>query len=319
MSFGGEIMKNKFISIVTGTLATSMFLTGCGVQDVVRIANEISSEESGEATSEASIVFEGEVAENDDSSNAATIGNDGINITGGSIGAADDNSAIDNSESDSTEFTNSLQHESSDSPFITEVKNYFEGSESVSLIDEDFYVLYDSNYYGADTYWENIVATLGYPEYYEDNNNGYISSDNGYRWELRYPEAGVSTPYDFRVVLVSPSMEEEGADTYIDFIGLDKTPTYRFVKVGDSIDDVKEAYGMPTDVELYGTTDNLANIIYEDEKGKLEFVVDESNIIKYITIDYAYVGSVADATAALDKKDKDIYYHGINAIIFEVI
>ena len=231
-------MKNKFFSIVTGTLATSMILTGCGMQKIVPTANETSTEQSGEALS----------------------------------------GDVDNS-------------------FITEVKNYFEGSESVSLMDEDFCILYDSNCYGADTYWGSIVETLGYPEYYEDNNNGYISSDNGYRWELRYPDAGLTMPYDFRVVLVSPSMEEEGADTYIDFIGLEQTPTYRQVKVGDSIEEIKDAYGMPTDVELYGTADNIANIIYENEKGKLEFVVDESNIIKYITIDYAYEDS-DDATTA---------------------
>ncbi len=284
-------MKNKFFSIVTGTLATSMILTGCGMQKKLPAANETSTEQSGEAVSGDVIVSENEAAEDTGNSNATTDvttnGFAGIGLTGSVESSSANSSTIDDSESGSTESTNSLQHESSDSPFITEVKNYFEGSESVSLMDEDFCVLYDSNYYGADTYWGSIVATLGYPEYYEDNNNGYISSDNGYRWELRYPEAGISTPYDFRVVLVSPSMEKEGADTYIDFIGLDQTPTYRYVKVGDSIEDVREAYGMPSDVELYGTADNLANVIYEDEKGKLEFVVDESNIIKYITIDYA--------------------------------
>ena len=169
---------------------------------------------------------------------------------------------------------------------IAGVKAAFDGAKTMTLADTDFCVNYKGKVFGPVMQWSDFTTALGYPKNYEDNNFGFISSEDGYRWELRYP-ASSETPYDFRVVLVSPSMEREGTDTFIDFIGLDQTPTYRDVKVGDSIDVVKAAYGMPTDVRAYEASDAFVSVVYENAIGSLEFVIDDGNKVFAIMIDFA--------------------------------
>ena len=170
---------------------------------------------------------------------------------------------------------------------VKNVKAAFEGVKSMPLADTDFCVDYNGQVFGPIMEWSDFTTVLGYPQKYEDNNEGFISAEEGYRWELRYPESQ-KNPYDFRVVLVSEAMEREGADTYIDFIGLDQTPTYRGVKVGDSVDALKDAYGMPTDIRLYEASENYVSAFYENEAGSLEFVLDSSNNIWTIMIHFAH-------------------------------
>jgi hypothetical protein len=189
-------------------------------------------------------------------------------------------------EASTEETSTSVERESTGQDHLSAVRKVFEDDEDLFVDETDFCVDYKSGFFVSTSKWDDYVDELGYPEKYEENNKGFISSEDGYRWEMRYP-ASFQDPYDFRVVLVSPSMEREGADTYIDYIAFDQTPTMRGIKAGDSLEDVKYAYGKPNSIEPYGATSDLVSVVYSCETGDLEFVVDDTDTVKYIMMKFA--------------------------------
>ena len=189
---------------------------------------------------------------------------------------------------------------------LTRVKEAFEDADDMSFDDTDFVVDYDGNVFDSTSKWDDYTKALGYPEKYEDNNFGFISNEEGYRWELRYP-ASSEMPYEFRVILVSPSMEREGADTYIDFIALDQAPTKRGIKAGDSLEALKGAYGKPGSIEPYEAANKLVSVIYSCDTGNLEFVLDDDTV-KYIIMDFAK--DYADEEVSLPEPGTELSFRG---------
>lgn len=216
--------------------------------------------------------------------------------------------SITNSTTAETTSTGEIEENTVD--HLSEVKQTIEESntEQLSLNDEDFNVTYNNITFDSTSNWDDYVEALGYPSNYEDNNYGYISSENGYRWEMRYPAAG-QDPFDFRVVLVSPSMEREGADTYPDFIVLDKTATARGIQVGNTLTDLLESYGVPTDIaQTNEDSDEHITLTYSGDLGNIDFGIDENDSIYYITIDYAK--DEADTQSMVPEEGDEISFRG---------
>ncbi len=233
-------MKKAIFKAIAGVMATTLVISGCGLQGEKEATDEASQAETTEVVAEAS----------------------------------------------TEEASVSDKKESTSGDHLAAVRKILEDDYDLYVDEMDFCVDYKSGFFDATSKWDDYVDALGYPAKYEENNNGFISSEDGYRWEMRYP-ASFQDPYDFRVVLVSPSMEREGADTYIDYIALDQTPTMRGIKAGDSLEDLKTAYGKPSSIEPYGATSDLVSVVYSCETGDLEFVVDETDTVKYIMMHLA--------------------------------
>lgn|GEM_PF-5251188 len=156
----------------------------------------------------------------------------------------------------------------------------------IDLNKDDFKFEYKGNKFDLDSKYKDYVDKLGYPEHFEDNNNGYISSENGYRWALWYPEDSPLDGYDFRAVCVSEGERFfEGDDTYIDFVELETIPTKRGIVVGDSIYKVLEVYGKPSSMDEAVNQPNK-NMTYNYEGNKLIFNIDPDNTVRYIEFDY---------------------------------
>ena len=155
-------------------------------------------------------------------------------------------------------------------------------SEKLDLKGEDFTFKYGDNTFDISNDWSDYVDALGYPDNYEENNYGYITTDTAcYRWSLRYPSQA-DFKYDFQVVLASPSMDREGEDTYIESIILIQTETARGIKAGDSVSDIAAAYGRSFDINLHDGSDVWIDITYKYmDEYILVFVVGD-NEIKYI-------------------------------------
>ena len=133
------------------------------------------------------------------------------------------------------------------------------------------------------TYFD-IVDALGYPYNFEDNNNGFISSENGYRWQLNYPDAS-EYEADLRVVCVSPSMEFESDDTYIDFIYVG-IPLESGIDCGDSIYTLADLYGNPTKIRQAEYYEKYTEVVYDVDGNKLIFTILPDMTIFNIKIDY---------------------------------
>jgi hypothetical protein len=156
----------------------------------------------------------------------------------------------------------------------------FKNANWAKLTEEDFTYKYGDNTFGITSEWSDYVDALGYPEDFEENNYGYVTTDAaGYRWEMRYPSQS-DAEYDFKVVMVSPSSEIDDVDTYIESISLMQTETVRGIKVGDSVDDLATAYGHPEYISLHDGNDKWTDLTYW-YKGEysLVFVIADNKII----------------------------------------
>ena len=162
-----------------------------------------------------------------------------------------------------------------------EVMGY--GYLDIELTDADFEVTYKGYVINQDTKAEELMDKLGVPEGFEDNNNGYISTLDGYRrWELDYPDFG--SIHDIRVIFATDMKTDE---TYIETIALENIETARGVKKGDSRQAVYESCGLPTVEMPYSDNEEYTELGYIKDNKILSFVVDnETDTVTYIYISY---------------------------------
>ncbi len=155
----------------------------------------------------------------------------------------------------------------------------FKESEKVELSEQDFSFEYEDHTFSISSVWSDYVDALGYPDEYEQNNYGYISTNSdGYYWGMRYPSQGDSD-YGFQVVFVSPSREREGADTYVDHISLICVETSRGIKAGDSVSDLASSYGKPDSMTIHEGNDEWSDITYTYQDYSIVFVVSEDKVL----------------------------------------
>ena len=160
-----------------------------------------------------------------------------------------------------------------------EEADLFADAHECVLTPQDYTFEYNGNTFGIDDNWNDYVDKLGYPEHFEENNYGYINTnEDGYWWEMIYPDQSHSD-YDFHVVFISPSLEREGEDTIFNNIALNNTPTFRGIKSGDSLESLASVYGRPDSIDDFGNDLGWMNVIYEDERGQIVFVTDRERII----------------------------------------
>ena len=160
-----------------------------------------------------------------------------------------------------------------------EEADLFADANECVLTQDDYTFEYNGNTFGIDDNWNDYVDKLGYPEHFEENNYGYINTnEDGYWWEMIYPDQSHSD-YDFHVVFISPSLEREGEDTIFNNIALNNTPTFRGIKSGDSLESLASVYDRPDGFDDFGNDAGWMNIIYEDETGQIVFVTDREKII----------------------------------------
>ena len=157
----------------------------------------------------------------------------------------------------------------------------FEGAEEIALTDDDFVFEYEGHTFSIDNDWHDYIDELGYPEEYDENNYGYITTYNtGYWWRMQYPSAGNHEWY-FAVTLVSPSRVREGDDTVVDAISLNLTPTARGIKAGDSVETLAAVYGAPDRIEYFEDNAGMVFVIYKGKTGEIAFAVNNEGIIEY--------------------------------------
>ena len=151
--------------------------------------------------------------------------------------------------------------------------------EKIELTEQDFSFEYENNTFSLTSTQRDFVEALGYPDEYEENNYGYVSTnDDGYYWEMIYPSQS-EFEYGFKVVFVSPSLEREGADTYIGHISLKQVETFRGVKVGDSVIDIADSYGKPDSITVDDANAEWSDITYAYLNYSIVFVVSDDKII----------------------------------------
>ena len=153
----------------------------------------------------------------------------------------------------------------------------------IELTDADFEVTYKGYVINQDTKAEELMDKLGVPKGFEDNNNGYISTLDGYRrWELDYPDFG--SIHDMRVIFATDMKTDE---TYIETIALENIETARGVKKGDSRQAVYESCGLPTVEMPYSDNEEYTELGYIKDNKILSFVVDnQTDTVTYIYISY---------------------------------
>ena len=177
-------------------------------------------------------------------------------------------------ESSSAEVISTEATEESD-----DVESFFTDAKECVLTEDDYTFEYNGNTFDIYSNWSDYVDKLGYPEHYEENNYGYIDTeDDGYWWNMTYPDQS-EYDNDFRVVFVSPSLTKEGEDTQLNNIALTNTPTSRGIKIGDSLTDLASVYGKPSSIEYFGNDADWVNIIYENDLGQITFVTDDNTIL----------------------------------------
>ena len=147
------------------------------------------------------------------------------------------------------------------------------------MTDEDFTFIYGDNTFSISDKWSDFADALGYPDNFEENNYGYVTTDAaGYRWAMHYPSQADSK-YDFNVVMVSPSMDREGGDTYIESITLTQTETARGIKAGDSVSDLANAYGTPQYISLHDGNDEWMDLVYNYGDEYIFFVIADNKVL----------------------------------------
>lgn len=169
----------------------------------------------------------------------------------------------------------------------TDIEDAFSKAKETDRSEEDFTVSYNGFDIGPDTTYQEIIDALGYPEHFEENNNGFVSAEDGYRWELSYPDASEHgyNAFDVRIVCVSPSNDPEGPDTYIDFVYF-TCPTYRDVAIEDSIYSLVDIYGAPDEIRE-SSCPGFTEVVYEFNGNELEFTIMPDYTIRFLRIHFA--------------------------------
>ena len=165
----------------------------------------------------------------------------------------------------------------------TSIEDAFSDAEDIDLTKEDIIVSYNELDIGPETSYQEIIDAYSYPERFEDSNNGFISAEEGYRWELQYPNQ-FDYDFDVRIVCVSPSMDPEGPDTYIDFVYFG-IPTKKGVTERDSIYTLAQVYGAPDDIREAACPE-YTDVVYELDGNELIFTILPDNTIVYMHIDF---------------------------------
>lgn len=179
----------------------------------------------------------------------------------------------------------STQEENSDTSMVAEENVQATQSDlpECELEDADFEVTYEGYTINGQTTAEDIESNLGVPEDFEDNNNGYIATvEDEWRWQLIYPD--FTNESDIKVVFYTDLVTDE---TMIKMVALVNVETYRGIAVGDSMDDVHKAYGLPTEEMPYESNAEYLELDYVKDNQRISFVIDEaSGLVKYIYVDY---------------------------------
>ncbi len=164
-----------------------------------------------------------------------------------------------------------------------DLREFFYNYPKSEITDKDFSFEYKGNKFTLDTSYDEYIDRLGYPKNYEDNNCGYLSNDDGYRWQLQYPDAG-DYDYDIRIIAVSPEHEAESEGSYIDFIDMSTVASSRGISCGDSIYKLAKVYGSPDKIQP-SDYDKYTDLIYEYNGNELIFTVFPDNTIENIILD----------------------------------
>lgn len=177
------------------------------------------------------------------------------------------------------------EEENSDTSIVTEENVQATQSDlpECELEDADFEVTYEGYTINGQTTAEDIESNLGVPGDFEDNNNGYIATvDDEWRWQLIYPD--FTNESDIKVVFYTDLVTDE---TMIKMVALVNVETYRGIAVGNSIADVYEAYGLPTEEMPYESNAEYLELDYVKDDQRISFVIDEaSGLVRYIYVDY---------------------------------
>ncbi|WP_152663452.1 FG-GAP repeat protein [Paenibacillus wulumuqiensis] len=158
------------------------------------------------------------------------------------------------------------------------------------LQQNDFDITYKQEAIHKETNIQTIIAHLGYGEGYEDNNNGYISSEDDYRrWNLSYPD--YQQPRIRLIVRTNMNTEKEQLAAVS--IESPDIRTKRGLKLGDSVDRLYELYGKPTNY-------NNARQVYSWRQLYMSVGLDEQREkVSNIFIDY-----IGDSL--VDPEERDI-------------
>lgn len=166
-----------------------------------------------------------------------------------------------------------------------QIKKVFEDSEESNLTDDDFTVSYNGLNLGPQTSYQDLIGTLPYPENFETNHNGYISTtEDGYRWQLNYPDQS-DYNYEVRINCLSPAIDPEGPDSYIENVWLG-IPTSRGISLYDSIFSLAEVYGSPDEIRKAEYSDNYTKVVYKNGSNQLIFTISPDCTVAYVEIDY---------------------------------
>lgn len=186
----------------------------------------------------------------------------------------------------------------------SKIKTKIMGSDKKQLKEEDFEVSYKNLIINKNTKVEDITKKLGYPEDYEENNHGYISSNAKYRrWNLCYPN--YSNP-EIRITVLSERKyvgeEVKDGDSYIVGVYLEKHSTNRGLKVGDELEKVLKLYGKPDSFDK--DADNAEGLYFlRYSKGGLNLDITLDNDMKnveYIFVDYNMKKSTEQQESAIN-------------------
>jgi len=179
---------------------------------------------------------------------------------------------------------------SNDGTKDSEIKTKIMSSDKKQLKEEDFEVSYKNLIINKNTKVEDITKKLGFPEDYEENNQGYISSNAKYRrWNLCYPN--YSNP-EIRIIVLSERKyvgeEVKDGDSYIVGIYLEEYSANKGLKVGDELEKVLQLYGKPDSFDK--DADNAEGLYFlRYSKGGLNLDITLDNDmknVKYIFVDY---------------------------------
>lgn len=161
----------------------------------------------------------------------------------------------------------------------SDLNNIFMESEKIELSEQDFAFEYKGKTFSFLSNWNDYVDALGYPNEYEQNNYGYISTNNdGYYWGMCYPSQSEYN-YDLYVVFVSPSRQREGDDTFVHHISLKQVETARGIKAGDSAEDLADTYGKPYSITNHDGDSNWTDITYNYLNHSIVFVIEDNKVL----------------------------------------
>lgn len=169
-------------------------------------------------------------------------------------------------------------------------------SDKKELREEDFKIVYKDVVIDKDTKPGDITSKLGFPEDYEDHENGFISGNDIYtRWILYYQD------YDneeIEIVFLSENAGDEIKDEYSYIVGvhLMGLSTNKGLTVGDELGKVLQLYGKPDSFEeAEMITGTLYTFKYFKDGVTLEVrLINDMKTVQHIFLDYNMQKSMDD-------------------------